>query len=102
LSPSRAALHLSRAAILVSRGMKVLRAAPAGELGRWAEQGTDPVRDARFKQIEHQQDHRLLGLGPVARYGWAKRAPPASQHMLPLATLMMQRRRPQRAPLVRP
>jgi hypothetical protein len=33
MKPPNQALHLTGAAILVSRGMKVLQAAPAGELG---------------------------------------------------------------------
>jgi len=34
--PPNLALHLTGAVILVSRGIQVLQAAPAGELGRYA------------------------------------------------------------------
>jgi hypothetical protein len=35
--PPNHALHLTGAAIMLSRGVTLLQAAPAGELGRWAD-----------------------------------------------------------------
>jgi hypothetical protein len=42
-SPPNQAPHVTGAAILVPRGMKVLQAAPAGELGRCPDDGSERV-----------------------------------------------------------